>query len=176
MCDILEAGKARIKSGRRRSFSKMVDNLDLEATGAGDQWAVIETTTLYEFEKPTGGMFAWIKIAFENHPVYGSMDNDRLALGLWLFLVTAPYKVLASPGAMFAATPEIAEEKAWRYIRVCFSAVPDDELEDITRRLVKGIGAFFDIKDRKIIEDLLDDMEDESTQDADDLGLVAGWC
>ena len=177
MCDILDAGRTRVKTGRRRSFSRLVEKVDLEGPGAGDEWAVVETTQFFEFERPTGGMFAWIKMAFENHPLFGSMDNVQLALGFWLFLTTAPHKVLATPGATFAATPEIAAEKGWKYFRICFSAVPEDELEEICRRLVKGIAAFFEVKDRKIIDDLLDDMEDDiSTQDTADLGLVMGCC
>jgi DNA-binding transcriptional MocR family regulator len=172
MCDILDSGRIKVKTGRRRSFSKLVERLDL---GTGDEWSVVESMPLFEFQRPTGGMFAWIKIAFENHPVYGSMDNVRLALGFWLFLTTAPYKVLVTPGSTFAATPEIAEAKAWRYFRVCFSAVPQDELEDICRRLAKGIGAFFDVKDAKVIDDLLDDMDDDAALGAD-LDLVPAWC
>jgi len=137
---------------------------------------VIETMPLFEFERPTGGMFTWIQIAFESHPLFGAMDNEQLDLGLWLFMTTAPYKVLATPGATFAATPEVAAEKGWKYFRVCFSAVPEDELEDICRRLVKGIAAFFEVKDRKVIDDLLDDMEDDSVQDTADFGLAMGGC
>lgn len=182
MATIIDNGKYLVKSGRRSSLG------DDE-----EEWSVIEKKQIMSFDWPVstrspfmllvsstdnaqvGGMFLWLKIVFENHPLYStfkkSSEMERLARALWLFLTTKPYLVLASPGGIFSPSAEIRERDGWKYFRLCFAAVNDDEVEPISHRLVDGINAFFRIKDRKTIEKLL---EEEDASVADRVGTVAG--
>ena len=112
-------------------------------------------------------MFVWLKVHFENHPLYSVYKKaeqlDRLSRALWIFWTTKPYLVLASPGSMFSASEDIAAEDGWKYFRLCFAAIDEDQLEPITKRLADGVPAFFRIKDKETIEKLLD--EDEAAME-----------
>ncbi|KAF2663262.1 aromatic amino acid aminotransferase [Microthyrium microscopicum] len=179
MATILEKGRTKIKSGRRQSFTQMMMDTQLQEQegDAQSDWAVIETTPLYDFYRPTGGMFLWLSVRFENHPLAGKVAGPRLAMALWVYWTTEPYKVLVGPGTMFAPNEEIAEEKAWKYFRLCFAAAPVEELSSISKGFVKGIGAFFEIKDAKKIDDILKDLDGiETAAEREGMGCIAGWC
>jgi DNA-binding transcriptional MocR family regulator len=161
MCRILESSKFQVKAGRRQSLVQHDDDHEEE-----DEWSVVEKTQLYSFEWPAGGMFLWLKIHFVSHPLYKEYskrgDAARLSRALWVFWVKDPFKVLVSPGSMFSPTAEISAEQGWQYFRLCFAAINDDELGDVTQRLADGVNAFWRIKERTKIEDLLDEGEDEA--------------
>lgn len=109
-------------------------------------------------------MFLWLKVHFENHPLYSTYKKagelERLSRALWIFWTTKPYRVLASPGAMFSASAEIEREESWRYFRLCFAAVNEDEVGPISKRLADGVPAFFRIKEKETIEKLLEEDEE----------------
>lgn len=158
MSKILDAGKYQVKSGRRNSLSEAA-----EAESA-DEWSVVEKTQMYSFDWPVGGMFLWLKVHFENHPLYSTYAKSeegvsRLSRALWLFWTTSPYLVLVSPGTMFSPTEAIAEEEGWQYFRLCFAAINEDVLGETSQRLADGVAAFWRIKDKKVIEKLLEDDE-----------------
>lgn len=67
----------------------------------------------------------------------------QLSRALFLHLTKAPYKVLISPGGIFGATAEIREEEGWEFFRVCFAAVEEAELEDVSVRLREGLRGFW---------------------------------
>lgn len=110
-------------------------------------------------------MFLWLKVHFENHPLYSTYKKagelERLSRAQWLFWTTKPYLVLASPGLMFSASKEIREQEGWKYFRLCFAAINDEDVAPISERLADGITAFFRIKDKDTVEKLLD--EDEAS-------------
>ncbi|TKA71410.1 hypothetical protein B0A55_07708 [Friedmanniomyces simplex] len=159
MSDILEEGQYLVKSGRRSSLSSTITQED---EGEDEEWAVIEKTPLYSFDRPVGGMFIWLRLHFENHPLFPTYSKHpegpaRLAHALWIFWTTKPYLVLVSPGAIFSPTPKIREKDGWRYFRLCFAAIDEEELGGTSRRLAEGVGAFFRIKDKRVIERLLEE-------------------
>lgn len=160
MCSILDQGKYLVKSGRRSSLS--------EAAEDDEEWSVIEKTPLYSFDWPVGGMFIWLKILFEHHALHHhyakAHELPRLARAFWLFLTTEPYLVLVSPGAIFSPTQEIREKEGWKYFRLCFAAINEDQLPGVSRRLAEGAAAFFRIKDVKTIEELLEEEEEVAMQ------------
>lgn len=174
MSHILEAGKFQVKIGRRASMSLRSDSDD------EDDWAVVEKAQLYDFAWPVGGMFIWLKIAFETHPLMKAkkVPGQKLAQALWIFWTSKPYLVLVSPGTIFAPTPQIAEESAWQFFRICFAAVDEDLLEPISMRWVEGINAFWRIKDEKVIDDILKELEGSSVEEQgiDGLGSLIGFC
>ncbi|KXS93544.1 hypothetical protein AC578_10809 [Pseudocercospora eumusae] len=159
MCRILDSGKYLVKSGRRPS---LLGEEDAENEDA-DEWSVIEKTQLYSFHWPVGGMFLWLQVHFETHPLYSVYKKEhgltRFSRALWIFWTTKPYRVLGAPGTMFSPTEEIAEKEGWKFFRLCFAAIDEDELAPVSQRLSDGVQAFWRIKDEKKIEELLDEEE-----------------
>lgn len=147
-----------------------------------EDWDLVEgmkNVNLYQFQRPPGGMFVWVEILFESHPLFSKVDSARLAMAMWLHWTKPEYKVLVSPGQMFSATPEIAAERGYRFFRLCFGAVPVEELADISKRFVAGVSGFWDIDDPNIIDDLLKDIEEtdiEALQSGDNFSTLTGAC
>jgi DNA-binding transcriptional MocR family regulator len=152
MCQIFEDGRFYLKQQRWLGDEE-------------DDWAVVSKVKLYDFEWPRAGMFVWIKIAYESHPLWGQVEGPKLARALWIFLTTKPYLVLASPGQIFSPTEEIAEKEGWKYFRLCFAAVSEEEVDASSARFVKGVQAFWRIKSKKE----LDDIEPPSSAEKEDL-------
>lgn len=172
MSRILDANKFLVKSGRRNSLADETEDVD--------EWSVIEKTQLYSFDWPVGGMFLWLKVHFESHPLFSTYKKQpsRLSTALWIFWTTQPYNVLVGPGAMFSPTEEIAEANGWRYFRLCFAAINEEDLGSVVQRLADGTAAFFKIKDKKVIEELLEEEKKVVTREvgAVDLTTMVGPC
>jgi DNA-binding transcriptional MocR family regulator len=168
MCDILESGTQVVKAGRRTSLSDVVEVAD-------DEWAVVEKTQIYDFIRPLGGMFVWVRFDFSTHPLRKAVPLSHLAAALWVFWTTKPYLVLAAPGTIFAPTQEIKERDAWSYYRLCFAACDDDVLEDISQRFVNGAQAFWRIKKKEKIDELLKDEAPPVVQ-GEGLAMLTGFC
>ncbi|KAK7953961.1 hypothetical protein PG996_014847 [Apiospora saccharicola] len=161
MCTILEENAYQLKQ------STPVRKADAD-------WGVITKTQLYEFDWPRGGMFLWMRMHFEQHPLWqvpGSkglpLNGTALTTALMILLTHKPYLVLVSPGLMFSTTPQIAEERGWAYYRLCFAAESDENIEKCSQRLVQGIHRFFRIKKVEELEDLLDEANAVSEQGLD---------
>ena len=168
MCTILDSGSSLVStSGRYRTSAT-----------SGD-WDVIKTTKLFSYSWPEGGMFIWLRMHFESHPLWqhplffaaakGDMkggeggdektkviDGPMLSLALMLFLTLKPHLVLVSSGGMFSATPEIGKEIGWQYFRLCFAAVSEEDVDEGAKRFVDGVRAFWKITDARVIEKLVD--------------------
>ncbi|MCJ1354078.1 MAG: hypothetical protein MMC33_004065 [Icmadophila ericetorum] len=142
MCTVLEDGKELVKSGRRGSL-------------ADDGWSVIEKTLLYDFVWPLGGMFIWVKVNLQSHPLFKKISPAKLARALWVFNTEKPYLLLVAPGAMFSPTEEISEKEGWSYFRLCFAAVDNNVLEDMAKRYVSALQAFWQKKNLDDIEEIL---------------------
>lgn len=174
MCSILDKEKYVVKSGRRNSLDQAADDVD--------EWSVVEKTQVYSFDWPVGGMFVWLKIHFESHPLYrvykDADELERFSRALWVFWTTKPHLVLASPGTIFSPTTEIRARDGWRYFRLCFAAIDADQVAPVTKRLSEGVKAFFRIKDKAVIEELLSDEEPSNLaiQDYDQLARMMGPC
>jgi DNA-binding transcriptional MocR family regulator len=185
MADILNAGKTLVKSGRRNSLTEMTGNLHLSldpsATQTADEWSVVETAKMYDFVRPLGGMFIWVRFDFASHPLASKVAHPRLSRALWVFWTTPQYRVLVSPGLIFAPTVEIRERDAWQCYRLCFAACPVDEIADISKRFVKAVHAFWKIKTVETIDELLkdDDMVPAGAMDVCDttgMAVMTGFC
>lgn len=152
MCSILEANSTQLKQST-------------PARGPDADWGVITKTKLYDFDWPRGGMFLWIRMHFEAHPLYmkpGSrgnvIDGPSLSTALMMLLTHKPYLVLVSPGMMFSATPKIASAQGWAYYRLCFAAETEENIDACSARFAKGVHRFWRIKNVQELEDLLDEI------------------
>jgi hypothetical protein len=154
------------------------------------EWGVITKTRLLSFNWPKGGMFIWVRIHFESHPLWQArgeaiggeagvlVDGPLLAKALMVFLSQKPYLVLAAPGAMFGATAEIQRERTWKYSRLCFAAEDEDVVGPCATRYATGIHKFWRIKSVAEIKKLVAKLDTESVEQLEqgmgNLGLMAG--
>ncbi|OTB16836.1 hypothetical protein K445DRAFT_316319 [Daldinia sp. EC12] len=139
--------------------------------GSDSDWGVITKTQLYDFKWPRGGMFLWLHMRFETHPLWkaaGSrgnlIDGVALSTALMIFLTRKPYLVLVSPGLMFSATDKIRRERGWAYYRLCFAAESEENVDSCSLRFGEGVQRFWRIKNVKELEALLDDNAQSQTQ------------
>ncbi|CAG8978921.1 hypothetical protein HYALB_00005258 [Hymenoscyphus albidus] len=165
MSTILEAGRYQLKEG---TFYQMKDGTPIKAEES--DWTVISKTKMYSFDWPHAGMFIWVHMHFETHPLWGTVSGPKLAHSVWIYLTQKQYLVLVAPGAMFSPTPEILAEKGWQYFRLCFAAVDEDDIERCSNGFADGVKAFWGIKDVKDLPSMGDENVGEEVMD---LGM--GW-
>ncbi|KAL9586647.1 MAG: hypothetical protein Q9212_000782 [Teloschistes hypoglaucus] len=144
MCHIFESGKQLVKTGRRRSMT--------------DDWSVVDTVSMFDFVWPLGGMFMWIQLNFESHPLWKKTSPEKLSRGLWIHLTTPKYLVLVCPGSLFAPTDQIREERSFRYLRICFAAADEEEIAPMSHRFVEGCKSFWA---KKSLDDIDEDMAED---------------
>lgn len=168
MCTLLETGRFLLKQQTPIKASE-------------SEWAVISKTKIYSFNWPRGGMFIWVKFHFETHPLWGKeddIDGPRLAGALFDFLTLKPQLVLANPGQVFSPTDEILEKEGWKYLRLCFAAVSEEEVDKSSQRFADGAKAFWAVKSRKELEEIEDAAASAAAEGAHpglaNLGLALG--
>ncbi|KAF2402996.1 aromatic amino acid aminotransferas-like protein [Trichodelitschia bisporula] len=128
----------------------------VQAAPTADGWTSLTSTRPLTVLPPSGGMFAWLALDMESHPLSGSFELADLGLALWVFWTHAPWRVLVAPGGMFAPDAR-GREEAWGYVRVCFAALEKKVVADVAQRLVGGVTAFWEIKEKEGIDALLDE-------------------
>ncbi|TVY51850.1 Aromatic amino acid aminotransferase [Lachnellula cervina] len=159
MSEILEEGRFQLKQGTPVKSSE-------------SDWAVISKTKMYSFDWPRAGMFLWMQVHYETHPLWGKVEGAKLARALWIYLTTKPYLVLLAPGLMFSPTPEISEQEGWKYFRLCFAAVTEDEVDKSSKRTTEGIRDFWLIRDEKELNDIEGSVNAEEVREGlMDLGM-----
>ena len=139
MCSILEEGKYLVKTGRRQSISA--------------EWSVVDRVQMFDFIWPLGGMFVWVKLNLQSHPLWKRASHKKLSQALWAHLTTDQYLVLVAPGLMFSPTEDIRDNKGWGYFRLSFAAVDEPDVEKMTKRFVEGFKNFWTKKSLKDIEE-----------------------
>ncbi|KAI4257751.1 MAG: hypothetical protein LQ352_001526 [Teloschistes flavicans] len=155
MCQILENGKQLVKTGRRRSMT--------------DEWSVVDTVPMFDFVWPLGGMFMWIQMNYESHPLWKKTSPEKLARGLWIHLTTPKYLVLVAPGSLFAPTDQIREERSFAYFRICFAAADEADIAPMSHRFVEGCKSFWAKKS-------LDDIDEDVAEDVESRLLSLHMC
>lgn len=154
MCSIIDDGLFQLKQ------STPINSTDGE-------WGVISKIRLLSYHWPRGGMFVWVKVHFEKHPLWQSQGSDKLpvidgpALGkaLLIFLTHKPHLIIAAPGTLFAATPQIAALDAWAYFRLSFAAEKEENVGPSSQRFVNGIHRFWRIKSAAEVEALISELD-----------------
>ena len=143
---------------------------------ADSDWGVITKTKLYDFKWPRGGMFLWVRIFFEKHPLFGAIRSDNvlidgvaLSRGFMVFLTHKPQLVLASPGLMFSSSPQIAVERGWSFFRLCFAAETDEMNRECSGRFGQAVQKFWRIKKVEELEALL---AEAGPLDAEEDGMI----
>ncbi|KAL4886215.1 pyridoxal phosphate-dependent transferase [Aspergillus karnatakaensis] len=145
MCKTLEEGKYTTIEA---------ESTQIESETEEESWEILDKVQIYDFTWPAGGMFVWVKVNFESHPLYKKYGSERLSKALWTQLTKKPYLCLIGPGTMFAPTKEI-QARAHPFFRLCFAAMPVDDVVPVSERVIEGFRAFWQRKD-------LDGLEDEA--------------
>lgn len=163
MCHILEAGRFHLKQGTPLKASE-------------SDWAVISKTEMYTFDWPHGGMFVWVQMRFETHPLAADVAGPELSRLFWIFLTQSPNLVLVAPGQTFCPTSDVFEAQGWKYLRVCFAAVDEVDIERCSERFARAANSFWGIKNREELEgiDPGEEAEVEGGVDMFDLGAAMG--
>lgn len=136
MCTILEENKYLFHQ-----------NSEISDTGPDhvDNWEVVDRVQMYDFVWPKGGMFAWVEILFDTHPLRPKYSSEKLSKSLWIHLTKKPHLCLVGPGSLFASTPESAEQ-AHKYIRIAFAPMDAEDVVPFSKRLVEGFRSFWQRK------------------------------
>ncbi|KAJ5947635.1 hypothetical protein N7466_000650 [Penicillium verhagenii] len=157
MCTILEANKF---------FVSEKSEISSKSAGHVDGWEVVDRVQMFEFVWPKAGMFTWIEVYFESHPLVSQYGAQRLSKAFWVHLTQKPVLCLVGPGSMFAASPESAEQ-AYKYFRVSFAPMNADDVAHFTQRLVDGIRSFWQ-------RNSLDGLENDETLEMQMLQMGPG--
>lgn len=172
MCGILDKHSVQLKQ------STPVKDTDAD-------WGVITKTRVMSFDWARGGMFLWLRIHYENHPLWQAkggkiplLDGPNLAIALFVYLTHKPNLIVAAPGSMFAANASIAGERAWSYTRLCFAAEAEEKIDPLSERFGKAVQKFWRIKDVQEMETLVDEFAAGrvNTEDADNMGYYDMGC
>lgn len=173
MCRLLDEGAVWVKQGTPRA-------------AADSDVCVLTKTQLYDFDWPRGGMFVWVRVYLENHPLFGVpssdganlIDGTALSTGLMLFLTKKPYLTLVSPGMMFSSTETVRKEVGWQYFRLCFAAESEENVDACSRRFAQGVKKYWGLKKAEELEDILKDYpmsaQDEGEEQVGNLGMYMG--
>jgi DNA-binding transcriptional MocR family regulator len=136
------------------------------ARGGDADWGVITKTRLYSFDWPRGGMFVWLRMHFESHPLWQAkgdrlpvLNGSALSLALTMFCTHKPHLIIPGPGGMFASSETIMAERGWAHIRLCYAAVSDADVEACTQRFANAVQRFWRIKDVDVIERCIAELE-----------------
>ncbi|KUL92350.1 hypothetical protein ZTR_02290 [Talaromyces verruculosus] len=151
MCSALEEGRTVAidrPAAHRRSNSL-------------DSWSVINKVPMYEFDWPLAGMFLWVKIRYDTHPLLEIYGAEKVCTALWFFLLKKPFLILSAPGTMFAPTEAIRRGLAFQYIRLCFAPMAEEAVTDISQHFVAGCRAFWQLENFDDIEELDDSVVPE---------------
>ncbi|KAK3359706.1 pyridoxal phosphate-dependent transferase [Lasiosphaeria hispida] len=147
-------------------------------------WNLVTKTRLLSYHWPRGGMFVWMRVHLEHHPLYlaqgtsgAAIDGPTLSTALMMFLTTKPFLVLVGNGSIFSATEAIREEVGWAYYRMCFAAESEENVDACTQRFIEGLHAFWRVTSAAEIDKLLESFPHTlDANDADeDVGNLGGW-
>ncbi|KAL2191900.1 PLP-dependent transferase [Thermothelomyces heterothallicus CBS 203.75] len=180
MCRILDAGATLITTCP----------VDPSPSDDDSEWSplAVSKTTLYSFRWPRGGMFIWVRMHLESHPLWMAsgpnprfpvLDGPALAGALMVYLTTKPFLVLVSPGSVFSANDEIRKAEGWAYYRICFAAEAEERVGLAAERFVEGVRRFWEVTDVKLVGKLLEELGRSGQVDALDdevYGLLTSPC
>ncbi|KAF3292981.1 hypothetical protein TWF132_004990 [Orbilia oligospora] len=148
LCISLEAGKTVTMIHLKNIRLKEIVDQDGNVIDSGKYSLVHKAVKeLYEFERPMGGMFVWVRVYFEIHRLYDGMNGREIMKALWEYLTGEELRCLVCPGQAFGATDEIEEREAWKYFRLCFAAVEETELKRASVAFGNGVKEFFELQE-----------------------------
>jgi DNA-binding transcriptional MocR family regulator len=170
MCRLLDEGSYQLKQ-----------STPMRAADA--DWGVITKTQLYDFDWPRGGMFLWLRVNFDKHPLWMAkgtrvplIDGLALSKALMILCTKKPYLVLVAPGTMFSADAAIRAERGWAYYRLCFAAESEENVDRCSTTFAEAVQKFWKIKSVQQIEELMDELDMlEDASEMEGMGNLVGF-
>ncbi|KAK3296904.1 pyridoxal phosphate-dependent transferase [Chaetomium fimeti] len=181
MCRTLDAGATLITTAPAPLSSR---------SDPDSEWAplAVTKTPLYTFRWPRGGMFVWLRLHLETHPLWQAacpsspqspplvLDGPALSAALMVWLTTKPFLVLVATGSMFSANDEVRQEDGWRYQRICFAAEEEGNVDLAAERFVEGVRRFWEVTDVEVVRKLLGELGPSGEVEALEEGVSSlGW-
>ncbi|KAJ5176880.1 uncharacterized protein N7482_002757 [Penicillium canariense] len=157
MCTVLEENKFLFSENPEKS---KITNDHV------DHWEVVDRVQMYDFTWPKGGMFAWVEVRVDTHPLRSKYSPRKLSKAFWIHLTKKPHLCLVAPGQIFAAGPKSVEQE-YRFFRVAFAPMDPEDVIPYTRRLVEGFRSFWK---RENLDGLNDDDDESLTMQEMQLG------
>jgi aspartate/methionine/tyrosine aminotransferase len=138
--------KASVLNTKRRDYivGAMTNEFALESaldTEESEYVVVSQPKSLISFLPPMAGMFLWIRVALELHPLYDGKNSVELMDELWKRLCITE-DLLIAPRRMFAAGEERKDEVA-KYFRVAFSVGEEPDVDEMVKRFGRAVRWFF---------------------------------
>ncbi|KAJ6262254.1 Aromatic amino acid aminotransferase [Drechslerella dactyloides] len=126
--------------------------------GPGGKYSLVHKAVkeLYEFERPMGGMFVWVRVYFEIHRLYDGTNGPRIMDALFRYLAGPDLLCLVCPGQFFVPPTDDDDEShgdGWKYLRLCFAAVEMDDLKRASENFGRGVKEFFELTEFPPSED-----------------------
>ncbi|KAK4043041.1 pyridoxal phosphate-dependent transferase [Parachaetomium inaequale] len=174
MCRVLDTGATLISTSPLSPLSE-------------SEWSpvAVTKTTLYSFLWPRGGMFIWLRMHLDTHPLWmvpcpnpqmPVLNGPALSGALMVWLTTKPFRVLVTTGSMFSANEEIRREEGWAYYRMCFAAETEENVDLAAERFVEGVRKFWEVRDVRVVERLLRELgADGEVETQGEGGMLGGY-
>ncbi|KAL5867612.1 hypothetical protein ACKVWM_011599 [Pyricularia oryzae] len=114
---------------------------------------------MFDFRWPMGGMFLWVEIKIENHPLAVSVDLRRLMCDLWIKCIRPPYLVLKVTGDDFAETEAVKTGRGYKFLRFCLAAIEEDLFEENSASFIAVCRDFWSIRRKKDVKRIITEEE-----------------
>lgn len=124
----------------------------------GGEWELVHKVQMFDFAWPQAGMFVWLNVRLDTHPLHHLVEEKKLVHALWKHLTKKPHLCLVATGEMFAPKSETVDKmSAWSNFRVSFAPIESSDIGDVSQALVDGFKNFW----LKTTPDEIDDEDDE---------------
>ncbi|KAK1224386.1 hypothetical protein PQX77_012682 [Marasmius sp. AFHP31] len=101
-------------------------------------------TPVLSFVPPTSGMFVWLEVHFQHHPLFGACDASTLEMKLWTDLAEAG--LVLGPGYMFSADAVENLPRKRGHFRVSFSQCTLEDMKKSAKILSTVFREFMKIR------------------------------
>lgn len=111
-----------------------------------EKWMYMGAERILDYSPPQAGMFVWVLVHFEHHPLYEIIGSLNLSRAFWMFQTEQSRPTLVSPGYMFAPVPDDADHMA-RYFRISFAPSDKQDLEESSNLVGEAAHKFWNVTD-----------------------------
>lgn len=120
-----------------------------------EKYKSIDDKLVLDFKSPAAGMFVWIHVQFQLHPLAKQFSISELSKAFWAFHATHKQPVLITPGYFFAPSQTDVEHLS-SYIRLSFAPSEKQNLERESEGFGRNSLEFWQIKDPEQIRALIE--------------------
>lgn len=115
----------------------------------------IDGELILDYSVPKAGMFVWIDVKFDKHPMKDSFSCLELSRAFWVFQTQEPHPTLISPGYFYAPSPHAGDHTS-SYFRLSFAPSSKTVLENAGECMGRNSHEFWKL-DEAAIHKLVDE-------------------